>query len=209
MARYTGPVCRLCRREGRKLYLKGDRCYSPKCGMERRPYPPGQHGQARRKVTDYSMQLREKQAIRRYYGLGEKQVRRYFGMAERSKGVKGEALLQIMERRLDSVLCRVGLAASRAEARQIVSHGHILVDARVVSVASLLLKPGQVVSVKGTSRSRPLFQRAAQRAAGRRGVPPWLSFDAEALEARAVSLPRRDEIDIEAREQLVVEFYSR
>lgn len=209
MARYTGPVCRLCRREGRKLYLKGDRCYSPKCGFERRPYPPGQHGQARRKVTDYSMQLREKQAIRRYYVLGERQVRRYFRMAERSKGVKGEALLQIMERRLDSALCRAGLAASRAEAREIVSHGHIMVDGRVVSVASLLLKPGQVVSVKPASRSKPLFQRAAQRAAARRGVPPWLSFDAEALEARVVSLPRRDEIDTEAREQLVVEFYSR
>lgn len=199
----------MCRRTGRKLYLKGDRCFTPKCGVERRPYPPGQHGQTRRKVTDYAVQLREKQALRHRYGVGEKQLRRYFGMAERSKGVKGEALLQVMERRLDNVLYRLGLAASHAEARQMVAHRHIAVDSAVAGAASMILKPGQVVSVKPGSRSLPIFQQAAQRAAARRTVPSWLSLEAETLQGKVVSLPRRDEIDTDAKEQLVVEFYSR
>jgi len=209
VARHTGPVCRICRRAGRQLYLKGDRCFTPKCGVERRPYPPGQHGQTRRKVTDYAVQLREKQALRHRYGLGEKQIRRYFGMAERSKGVKGETLLQLLERRLDNVVYRLGFAASHAEARQIVAHRHIAVDSRVVGVASILLKPGQVISIRPERRNLPLFQQRVQRAAARRAVPAWLSLEAEAFQGKVVSLPRREEIDTDAKEQLVVEFYSR
>jgi len=209
VAQHTGAVCRICRRAGRKLYLKGDRCFTPKCGVERRGYPPGQHGQTRRKVTDYAMQLREKQALRHRYGLGEKQLRRYFSMAERSKGVKGEALLQLLERRLDNVVYRLGFAASHAEARQMVAHRHIAVDSEVTGAASMLLKPGQVVSIRPERRSRPLFQRAAQRAAARRAAPAWLSVEAEAFQGKVVSLPRREEIDTDAKEQLVVEFYSR
>jgi len=209
VGRNTGAVCRICRREARKLFLKGDRCYTPKCGVERRPYPPGQHGQTRRKVTDYAMQLREKQALRHRYGMAEKQLRRYFAMAERGKGVKGEALLQLMERRLDNVVYRLGIASSRVEARQMVVHRHIAVDSRTAGTPSMLLRPGQVVAVRPQRRSLPLFQQAAQRAAARRGVPTWLSFEPEALAGKVLSLPRREEIDTEATEQLVVEFYSR
>lgn len=207
MARYTGPVCRLCRREGVKLYLKGEKCYSDKCPVVKRATPPGQHGASRRKPTEYAIQLREKQKARRYYGVLERQFERYFEMAARKKGVTGEVLLQTLERRLDNVVYRMGFAASRAEARQIVKHSHIEVNGRKVNIPSYLVREGDVVAVRESSREHKRIKELA--AAATRTVPAWLSVDPEALRGTVLRLPNRDEIDTPVQEQLIVEFYSR
>jgi len=208
MARYTGPVCRLCRREGEKLYLKGNRCYTDKCPVVKRGQPPGEHGQGRRKVSEYGLQLREKQKARRSYGLLERQFRRYFELAERKRGVTGDNLLQLLERRLDNVVYRLGLAASRMEARQLVRHGQFLVNGRKVNIPSFLVREGDLVAVKEASRGLPRFQELAQEAATR-AIPAWLALEAELMRGRVDHLPQREEIDMPIAEHLIVELYSR
>ncbi|MCR4403431.1 MAG: 30S ribosomal protein S4 [Firmicutes bacterium] len=208
MARYTESVCRLCRREGLKLYLKGDRCYSDKCAVDKRPYAPGEHGQGRKKMSEYAVQLREKQKLRRIYGVLERQFERYFEMASRKRGVTGEALLQILESRLDNIVYRMGLAASRAEARQMVRHGHMAVNGEKVNIPSYLVKPHDVVSVREGSRELTRFKMAAE-SAGERTVPAWLSLHADGLSATVLSLPTRDQIDVPVQEHMIVELYSR
>ncbi|HAV21299.1 MAG: 30S ribosomal protein S4 [Bacillota bacterium] len=209
MARYTGPVCRLCRREGLKLYLKGDRCYTEKCAIDRRPYPPGEHGVGRRKASEYALQLREKQKLRRTYGVLEKQFARYFDMAVRARGmITGEALLQILESRLDNVVYRLGFASSRPEARQMVMHGHIEVNGRKVDIPSYLVKAGDVVGVREKSRELVPFRKALETA-GDRTIPEWLSLHEDGLTATIVSLPSREQIDVPVQEHMVVELYSR
>lgn len=209
MARYTGSVCRLCRREGEKLFLKGDRCYTNKCALDRRGYAPGQHGQGRRsKPSEYSIQLREKQKLRRIYGVMETPLRNYFETAERKRGVTGENLLQLLERRLDNVIYRLGLAGSRAEARQMVRHGHFTVNGEKVNIPSFLVKAGDTVAVKEASRKLNRVQELAG-AAGARPLPGWLSFNPEAYAASILALPSRDQIETTIREHLIVEFYSR
>lgn len=207
MARYTDAVCRLCRREGVKLYLKGEKCYSDKCPVVKRATPPGQHGVSRRKQSEYALQLREKQKARRFYGVLEKQFERYFDLASRKKGVTGEVLLQILERRLDNVVYRMGFAASRAEARQIVKHSHVEVNGRKVNIPSYLVREGDVVAVGESSRDHKRLKELA--AAATRTVPAWLSVEAEALRGTVLRLPNRDEIDAPVQEHLIVELYSR
>jgi small subunit ribosomal protein S4 len=208
LARYTESVCRLCRREGLKLFLKGERCYTDKCAIERRNYPPGEHGQARSKFSEYAMQLREKQKVKRMYGLMERQFRRYFHLAERARGITGEMLLQLLEQRMDNMVYRMGFATSRAEARQLVRHGHFLVDGRKVDIPSYLLSSGQVVSVRERSRSiARLVDNLAQ--AERRGVPDWLEVQREAFSARVKALPTRADLTMPINEKLVVELYSK
>jgi small subunit ribosomal protein S4 len=208
LARYTESVCRLCRREGLKLFLKGERCYTDKCAIERRNYPPGEHGQARSKFSEYALQLREKQKVKRMYGLMERQFRRYFALAERSRGITGETLLQLLEQRLDNMTYRMGFATSRAEARQLVRHGHFLVDGRKVDIPSYLLRPGQVVSVRERSRSVVrIVDNLTQ--AERRGVPDWLEVQREAFSARVKALPTRNDLTMPINEKLVVELYSK
>ncbi len=209
MASEGNPVCRLCRREGVKLYLKGDKCYSRKCPVERRTYPPGQHGQGmQRKLSDYGVQLREKQKMRRIYGVRERQFRIYMAEAVRRPGVTGENLLQLLEMRLDNVVYRLGLATSRAQARQFVSHGHILVNGKRVNIASYQVRPGDVVQVAEDARKiAPLA--AAVEASGGRALPTWLQFDANDMKGQIGSAPLRDEIDTDVQESLIVEFYSR
>jgi len=208
LARYTGPRCRLCRREGTKLFLKGDRCYSDKCAFERRSYAPGQHGQARIKVSDYGIRLREKQRVRRMYGIQEKQFRRYFDWADSQKGVTGTNLLVLLERRLDNVVYRLGFADSRAQARQLVTHRHFLVNGRMVNIPSYLVKVGDVIEVAEKSREI-LPIKVAQEALARRGVPEWLELDAEKLKGTVKSFPERSHITMPIQEQLIVEFYSK
>ena len=206
MARYTGPVCKLCRREGVKLYLKGEKCFTDKCAIARRPFPPGQHGQGRRKLSEYGVQLREKQKARRTYGVMEGQFARYFEKAEKKQGVTGEVLLQTLERRLDNVVYRMGLASSRAEARQLVRHNHFAVNGRRVNIPSYQVKPGDVVEVREASRQKPRFKQMAQITS--RLVPAWLEVNSEALRGTVLRLPNRDEIDAPVQEQLIVEYYS-
>ncbi len=208
MARYTDSVCRQCRREGLKLFLKGERCYTDKCAIERRNYPPGVHGQGRHKFSEYALQLREKQKVKRMYGLMEGQFRRYFQMAARSKGVTGEVLLQYLERRLDNMVYRMGFATSRAEARQMVRHGHITVNGRKVNIPSALLAVGDVVSVRERSRKITRIQ-AALAQAEHRGAPDWLEVQAEAFSGRVKLLPQREELTMPINEQLIVELYSK
>ena len=208
MARYTGAVCRLCRREGMKLYLKGDRCYSDKCAFVSKQYAPGQHGQSRKKASEYGIQLREKQKVRRIYGIMEKQFRLYFEKAERQKGVTGENLLRLLESRLDKVIYRLGLASSRIDARQLVRHGHFTVDGRKVNIPSYLVKPGQVISVKEGSRKSPKFEEI-EAALAHRTPPQWLEMDKENLVGKVIALPTREDIDLPINEQLIVELYSR
>lgn len=208
MARYTGSVCRLCRRENLKLFLKGDRCYSDKCAYERRGYPPGQHGQARSKFSDYGIQLREKQKVKRMYGLMEEQFRSYFHKADRQKGVTGTNLLVLLERRLDNVVYRMGFANSRSQARQLVRHGHFLVGGRRVNIPSYLLKVGETVEVKEKSRNcLPVVE--ATEGVARRGVPQWLEVDKDALKGVVKALPAREELTMPIQEQLIVELYSK
>ncbi len=208
MARYTGAVCRLCRREGLKLFLKGERCYTDKCAIERRNYPPGEHGQARPKFSEYSIQLREKQKLRRIYGVLEGQFRRYFAMADRSRGVTGETLLQFLERRLDNIAYRMGFATSRAEARQLVRHGHFEVNGRKVDIPSYLVRPGDVVAVRERSRKVGRIQEALELAQ-RRGVPDWLEVTPEAFAGRVKTLPARADLTMPINEKLIVELYSK
>lgn len=209
MARYTGSVCKLCRREGLKLFLKGDRCFGPKCAIEKRGYPPGEHGQRRRaKVTDYGLQLREKQKMKRIYGVFERQFRKYFEIAARQKGITGDALLRLLERRLDNVVYRFGFCSSRAEARQMVGHGHFLVNGRRVDIPSYLVRSGDQIQVAAGSRDL-LAIKAALDGAKKREVPSWLSVDSEAMQGVVRALPARGDIVIPVQEQLVVGLYSK
>jgi small subunit ribosomal protein S4 len=208
LARYTGSVCRLCRRENLKLFLKGERCYTDKCAIERRNYPPGQHGQARQKFSEYSVQLREKQKVKRMYGLLENQFRRTFDMASRVKGNTGEALLVLLERRLDNVTYRVGFASSRADARTLVRHGHILVNGRRVTIPSFLVRMGDAISVKEQSR-QGVRVASAFEGAQRRGIPEWTEVDRETFTGRIKVLPSRGDITAPINEKLIVELYSK
>jgi len=208
VARYTGAVCRLCRREGLKLFLKGERCYTDKCAIERRNYPPGEHGQARPKFSEYSVQLREKQKLRRMYGVLEGQFRRYFEMADRAKGVTGEILLQLLERRLDNVVYRIGFATSRSEARQLVRHGHFRVNGRKVNVPSYLIRAGDSVGVRERSQKVTRIQEALELAQ-RRGIPDWLEVTPESFSGRVKALPVRSDLTMPINEKLVVELYSK
>ena len=208
MARYTGAVCKMCRREGKKLFLKGDRCYTGKCAIERRSYAPGQHGQNRSKNSEYGLQLRAKQQARRYYGIQEGQFHKYFLMAERKAGVTGTNLLRICESRLDNVVYTLGWASSRAEARQLVTHGHYLVNGKKVDIPSYLLKAGDTVSIKAKSRDSVKI-KAVLEANASRPVPEWLDLNAETLEAKVVALPERKQITTPVEEHLIVEFYSK
>lgn len=209
MARYTGPVCRLCRREGMKLFLKGERCYTGKCAIDRRAYAPGQHGQARaKKPTEYGLQLREKQKARRMYGVMEKQFRNYFDMAARKKGMAGENLLVLLERRLDNVIFHLGFASSRPEARQLVNHGHFTINGKKVDIASYSVRVGETVAVKEGSKSSPRMKQLLENI-GSRTVPGWLSLDANTAAGTVVALPTREDIQIPIQEHLIVEKYSR
>jgi len=208
LARYTGLNCRICRRETMKLYLKGDRCYSDKCAVERRNFPPGQHGQNRGKLSDYGLQLREKQKIKRMYGLMEKQFKTYFKEADRQKGVTGTNFLVLLERRLDNTVYRLGFASSRDQARQLVRHNHFLVNGRKVNIPSYLLRPGDRVSVRENCRNVAVINEALE-AVPRRGVPAWLELDKANFEGIFKTMPTREEMNLPVQEQLVVEFYSK
>jgi small subunit ribosomal protein S4 len=208
VARYIGPVCRLCRREGIKLFLKGERCYTDKCAIERRSYPPGQHGQGRSKSTEYSLQLREKQKLKRIYGVLERQFRRVFTLAERRRGITGENLLLLLESRLDNMIYRMGFAPSRSEARQLVRHGHFLVNHRRVTIPSYLVKPGDEIQVRESSRKVVRIQESLELAQ-RRGVPEWLEVNKDAFAGRVRALPTRAELTLPINEQLIVELYSK
>jgi small subunit ribosomal protein S4 len=212
MSKYIGPVCRLCRREGEKLYLKGARCLSPKCAIEKRNFPPGQHGKEgqfrRNRASDYLQQLREKQKARRVYGVLEAQFRRYYKQALKSRGVTGQVLLQMLERRLDNVVYRMGFAVNRAQARNLVTHGHFNVNGRRTDVPSLIIEPGDVLEVRPGSQRRTYFSNL-KTADESRSVPGWLSSDTQALAGKVLRLPAREEIDANLNEQLIVEFYSR
>ncbi|MFQ5720045.1 MAG: 30S ribosomal protein S4 [Acidobacteriota bacterium] len=208
MARARGAVCRLCRREGMKLFLKGDRCYKDKCAIERRGYPPGQHGRRRSKVTGYGIQLREKQKVKRIYGVLERQFRNYFKKAARGKGITGETLLSSLERRLDNVVYRIGFASSRPQARQFVNGGHVTVNGRKVDIPSYLVKEGDEISVREKSRKNEFIRQSIETAKGR-GVPEWLQLDGEAFKGLVASLPRREDIALPITEQLIVELYSK
>lgn len=212
MARYTGPVCKLCRREGEKLFLKGSRCLTPKCSFERRSYPPGQHGREKQfrrgRASDYLLQLREKQKARRIYGVMERQFSRYFKRAEQQVGLTGTNLLAMLESRLDNVVYRLGIASSRAQARQLVSHGHIMLNGRKTDIPSALVAPGDTVSVRPESRRRTYFKGLSEDMDDRR-VPRWLAVDPAQLSAKVLHLPAREDIDVTLNEQLIVEYYSR
>jgi small subunit ribosomal protein S4 len=201
-------VCRLCRREGLKLFLKGERCYTDKCAIERRNYPPGEHGQGRPKFSEYALQLREKQKVKRMYGVLEDQFRRYFQMAERSRGITGDVLLQLLERRLDNMVYRMGFATSRAEARQLVRHGHFLVNGRKVNIPSALLKPGDVIDVREKSRGAGRIQEALAQGE-HRGAPDWVEVNREGFSARVKALPARAELTMPINEKLIIELYSK
>jgi len=209
MARYTGPVCKLCRREGMKLMLKGDRCMTPKCAFERRPFAPGMHGAKRaRKLSDYGLQLREKQKARRIYGIVEKQFRKHYEEAQRRPGATGENLLQILEMRLDNVVYRLGFADSRSQARQLVRHGHFNVNGRKTDVPSFLVKLGDNIVLRENSRAKEYF-KTVQEEIRRHDAPPWLTLDISSLSGKIVSVPSRGDIDATMEEQLIVEYYSR
>ena len=208
MARYTGPSCKECRREGCKLYLKGERCTSDKCSFNHRSTAPGQHGAARKKVGEYGKHLREKQKARRYYGVLEKQFRHYYDMAENMEGITGTNLLVLLERRLDNTVYRMGMAESRKEARQLVLHAHFTLNGKKVSIPSLLVKPGDVIAVKETSKESAKIKALAESLASK-ATPKWLDRDPQNLTAKVVSLPARDDIDFEIDEQLIVELYSK
>ena len=206
MARYTEANCRLCRREGQKLFLKGERCYSPKCAIERRNYAPGQHGQSRKKMSDYGTQLREKQKTKRFYGMQETQFRNLFDKASRKKGITGENLLILLESSLDNVVFRLGFASSRKEARQLVTHNHFTVNGKKVNIPSYEVKAGDVIKVKEKSTNSPKFKEVKEMSIT---VPSWLTVDVEKLEGKVVSLPTRSEIDTPVAEHLIVELYSK
>lgn len=206
MARYRDANCRLCRREGQKLFLKGDRCYSEKCAMERRPFPPGQHGQGRKKVSEYGLQLREKQKAKRFYGLQETQFKNLFNKAARKQGKAGENLLIMLESRLDNVVFRLGFASSRKEARQLVVHGHFTINGKKATIPSMAIKAGDVIAVKEKSTSSPKFKEIKDMTIS---VPAWLSVDVSKLEGQVLSIPTREQIDTPIAEHLIVELYSK
>ena len=206
MSRYTDASCRLCRREGQKLFLKGERCYSTKCAIEKRNFPPGQHGQGRKKVSDYGLQLREKQKAKRFYGLQETQFRNLFDKAARKKGITGENLLILLETRLDNTVFRLGFASSRKEARQLVTHGHFTVNGKKVDIPSYEVKAGDVIKVKEKSTNSPKFKEIKDMAIT---VPSWMSVDVEKLEGKVIALPARADIDTPVAEHLIVELYSK
>ena len=206
MARYTDANCRLCRREGQKLFLKGERCYSGKCAIEKRNYAPGQHGQSRKKVSDYGLQLREKQKAKRFYGMQEKQFRNLFDKAARRQGKTGENLLVLLETRLDNVVYRLGFASSRKEARQLVVHGHFTVNGKKATAPAMELKAGDVVKVKEKSTSSPKFKEIKEMSIT---VPAWMAVDVEKLEGKVVAMPTREDIDTPVAEHLIVELYSK
>lgn len=206
MAKYTGADCKLCRREGCKLFLKGERCLTKKCAFERRPSAPGVHGQAKKKQTEYSMQLREKQKVKRAYGLLEKQFRKYYDMANNMKGIVGENMLSLLERRLDNVVYRMGIGASRAESRQIVNHGHITVNGKSVNIPSYLIKVDDVIAIKENKKELEMFKELKNVKVV---MPKWLEFDAEKLAGKINALPQRDDIDLNIREHLIIELYSK
>ncbi|NMA84588.1 MAG: 30S ribosomal protein S4 [Epulopiscium sp.] len=208
MARYIGPVCRLCRREGMKIFLKGERCYTGKCGFDRRPYAPGQHGQGRRKLSEYGLQLREKQKAKRIYGVLETQFRNYFAEAERRSGITGENLLMVLELRLDNVVYRMGLGRSRTEARQIVRHNHITVNGKKVNIPSYEVKPGDIIEVKEKSRSLTGIKNIVETTASRI-FPEWLEVNLDQFQGKVVALPTREQIDVPVQETLIVELYSK
>jgi small subunit ribosomal protein S4 len=208
MARYTGSLCRICRRESDKLFLKGDRCYTDKCGIERRRYTPGMHGQSRRKLSDYGLQLREKQKLKQVYGVLERQFKRYFHMAERMKGVTGGILLQLLERRLDNVVYRLGFAENRRQARQLITHGHFTVNGRKVTIPSYLVRVGDLICPKESSSKLAVIQESVTKAE-HRGFPSWLEMNVDTLKGRVLHLPKREEIPLPVQEQLIVELYSK
>ena len=208
MARYTGPACKLCRREGKKLYLKGERCTSGKCALERRNTAPGQHGAAKKKMGEYGVQLREKQSTRRYYGVLEKQFKNYYEEAARKEGMTGENLLVLLERRLDNTVYRMGLAESHRDARQLVLHAHFTLNGKKVNIPSILVKPGDVIAVKESSRDSAKIKGLAE-ALESKTAPKWLDVDKTNLTAKVVSFPAREDIDYDFNEQLIVELYSK
>lgn len=208
MAKYTGALCRLCRREGEKLFLKGTRCFTEKCAVERKKYAPGQHGQTKAKLSDYGLQLREKQKVRRMYGIMERQFRTYFKNASSAKGITGEILLQLLERRFDNVVYRMGFAVNRREARQLVRHGHFLINGRHVDIPSYLLRPGDVVEVKESSREVPSISESLS-IAEHRGFPEWMEVDIQNMKGRFIRIPSREDIQLPVQEQLIVELYSK
>ena len=208
MARYTGPVCRLCRREGKKLYLKGDRCVSGKCALDRRNTAPGQHGAATKKLKEYGKQTREKQSARRYYGVLEKQFVNYYEEAARKEGMTGENLICLLERRFDNVVYRMGFASSHKEARQLVLHGHFTINGKKVNIPSLIIKAGDVIAVKESSRDSVKFKTLAEAAASH-NAPKWLEVKADAMTAKVLALPAREDVDFDFNEQLIVELYSK
>ncbi len=208
MARYTGPVCRLCRREGTKLFLKGERCMTGKCALDRRSTAPGQHGAANKKMREYGVQFREKQKTRRYYGVLEKQFKNYFAEAERRDGMTGENLLKILECRLDNVVYRMGMAESRKEARQLVLHAHFLLNGKKVNVPSLIVKVGDVITVKDSSKDLTKFKELAEGMSSKIS-PKWLEVNRENISAKVIALPEREDIDFPFAEQLIVELYSK
>lgn len=208
MARYRDSLCRLCRREGEKLFLKGDRCYTDKCAFERRKYAPGQHGSGRSKISDYGLQLREKQKVKRIYGVLERQFRKYFAEAQKKKGVTGEQLLQFLEMRLDNIVYRLGFASNRRQARQLVNHGHILVNGRKVNIPSYRVKVGDQVEVKEASRSIPFIQESIEKIENR-GLSEWLELDKENFRGKVVDIPVREQIPLTVKESLIVELYSK
>ncbi len=208
MAKYTDAKCRLCRREGGKLFLKGDKCYKASCPFEKRPVAPGQHGADKKKVSEYGLQLREKQKTKRIYGVLEAQFREYYEKADRMKGITGENMLSLLERRLDNVVYRMGIAVSRAQARQLVTHAHFTVNGRPVDIASYEVKVGDVVAVKETKKASPYFE-ALKGLANSGKMPKWLDFDSEKLEGKVLAYPTREDIDSQINEQMIVELYSK
>ncbi len=208
MARYRDALCRLCRREGEKLFLKGDRCFTDKCGVERRKYAPGQHGQRRKKLSDYALQLREKQKAKETYGVLEKQFKRYFYIANNKKGVTGSNLLQLLESRLDNVVYRLGIASNRRQARQLVLHGHIKLNDRRVNIPSCLVRAGDVISVKEGSRKNVIIEENIAKIE-HRGMPSWVEMDVNTLSGKVLNLPVREDIELPVQEQLIVELYSK
>ena len=208
MARYTGAVCRLCRREGKKLFLKGERCYSDKCSVARREYAPGQHGQVRKKISDYGIQLRAKQLAKRYYGVLESQFAKYFNMAERKAGMTGENLLKILESRLDNVIYSAGFASSRAEAKQLILHNHFTLNGKKVNISSILVKPGDVIELKASSKSLETFKTVFENFSSR-PTPMWMKVDKDAMKISIERLCNRDEVELDVAEHLIVELYSK
>ena len=208
MSRYKDEQCRICRREGQKLFLKGSRCYSDKCSIVRRNYAPGEHGQGKKKLSEYGTQLREKQKTKSFYGVGEKQFRKYFAMAENSKGITGEVLLQILESRLDNVIYRLGFGSSRAQARQLVNHGHFEVNGKKVNIPSYLVKAGDVIAVREIKKDSKIIKENAEVNSSK-PIPEWLEKDNEKLNAKVIRLASREDVDLPVEEHLIVEFYSK